>query len=275
MSGARAVLRPWARVGATIAFAATALIGAGRVTAEDPPPPKPPAFAELVVAHKAAVEAGDAKRQAELLNRLCDLAGKPLADPADEAAAKRREEDRKTARGLCRKSLSAREQEVVVAALTGYGTLRISGSSADLRPFADAELGAKKPLPVRLAAIEAWAVIHDQGAHATLLEHIRLPHTDQEKKSLAVASARGLAEWKALPKGGARYEMLRDFMQTFDTILVTSSSVATAAGWDWWQLLQPVMTKSFNEITKAGAANHAACVEWWRENRRKVQSGNA
>jgi hypothetical protein len=147
-------------------------------------------FAHLVELHKAAIEAKDALEAAKLLTALCQSAVKGAADAEDPVAVKFAEEDKKTARTLCRKALLSRELAVILAALNGYGALAIPGSSVDIKPYADVQLSEKRPLKVRLAAIAAWATIHDQGTHETLIGHIRLPSSDKDRQDLAVAAAR-------------------------------------------------------------------------------------
>ena len=195
-----------------------------------------------------------------------------MVDPTDAAATKALADVRKTAHEILRKALATRDFEVVLAALDGYATLRIPGSSADLKPFADRQLSEKRPPPVRLAAVGAWAAIHDPGTHGTLLEHVRLPQTDQDKADLALAAARGLASYQPA-KGGPRYEMLRDFVQTFDAIYNSTTYVGSSARSHWFTMLAPTMVNTFNALTQAGVHGYPGVVEWWRDNRRKVQAG--
>ena len=70
------------------------------------------------------------------------------------------------------------------------------------------------------------------------------------------------------------YDLLRDFMQTYDTIHDSAYTLASAASADWWNMLHPVMTGTFNALTGAGAKDHTACAAWWRDHRKKVQAGN-
>jgi hypothetical protein len=253
--------------------------GARSGAADDPPPAAPaapveapPTFAELVAAHKAAVESRDRPEQMRLLRALAAEAAKAVADPLDEAAETAVRERRKAAHAILRRALTTRDFEVVIAAIDGYAILRLPGSSADLRPFAERQASEKRPPPVRLAAVGAWAAIHDPGTHGTLLEHIRLPQTEPDKADLALAAARGLASYEPA-RGAARYEFLRDFLQTFDAILNTTSYVASPTKTEWFALLAPEMLRTFNAHTHAGVRTHAGAVAWWRDNRRKVQAG--
>jgi hypothetical protein len=239
---------------------------------EEPAAPPPPVFAHLVELHKDAVDAKDDAEAAKLLTALCQSAVKGAADAEDPVAVKFAEEDKKTARTLCRKALLSRELAVILAALNGYGTLAIPGSSVEIKQFADVQLSEKRPLKVRLAAITAWAAIHDQGTHETLIGHIRLPSTEQDRQDLAVAAAKGLAKYRVLPKGGPRYTFIREFMQAFDA-LYNSTFYFSAGAMDWWGLIHPHLLATFNTLVNTKARNYQACVDWWRDNRRKVQAG--
>ena len=241
---------------------------------EEPAVPPPPVFAHLVELHKAAIEAKDATEAAKLLTALCQSAVKGATEAADPVAVKFAEEDKKTARALCRKALLSRELALLLAALNGYGTLAIPGSSADIKPYADVQLSEKRPQKVRLAAIAAWATIHDQGTHETLIGYVRLPSADREKQDLGVAAARGLAKYRALPKGGPRYTFIREFMQAFDALYNSQTMFMSADAAQWWGLLHPHMLDTFNTLVNTKARNYQACVDWWRDNRRKVQAGN-
>jgi hypothetical protein len=255
------------------AFALAAFPGPRPGIADDQPLAPPAKFSELVTQYTTAQGAGDLKAQARVLGELCETAAKAVADPKDPAALEAVAEDKKTARMFCRKALTSRDKDLLIAALAGYGKLALPGSSAELKQFADSQLSEKRPLPVRLAAVSAWAAIHDPGSHPILLDYIKLPSRDENKQALAVSAARGLAEFRGLAKGSARFEFLRDYMQIFDGIYNSGILLASADSATWWGLLHPVMVESFNLITRASVSNHAAAVEWWRANRRKVQAG--
>ncbi len=196
-----------------------------------------------------------------------------MADPKDPAALRIVNEDKATARGLCRLALASRDNDLVVAAMGGYAALAIPGSSNDLRNFADARLAKRRPQMVRLAALSAWGAIHDPGTHDVLLEHIRLPSKESDRQDLAMRAARGLGLYRNLPKGGPRYEFLRDFVQMFDGIYNSSVLFASADASHWWGLLHPLMVESFNSLTGAGRRYYPDVVEWWRDHRRAIQAG--
>ncbi len=126
---------------------------------------------------------------------------------------------------------------------------------------------------MRLAAIAAWAAIHDQGTHETLFGHIRLPSTERDRQDLAVAAAKGLAKYSVLPKGGPRYTFIREFMQAFDA-LYDSTFYFSAGAMEWWGLVHPHMLNTFNTLVNTKVRTYQGCVDWWRDNRRKVQAGN-
>jgi hypothetical protein len=256
-----------------VLLALTLGLAGSRVAADDPPEKPPPSFAEVAALYAAAVAAANVPDQVRHLVDLCETAAKAAPDPKDAAAVLAADENRKTARALCKKALAAKDRDLLVAALKGYGKLALSGSSGDLRSFADQRLSERRPHAVRMAAVAAWAAIHDAGTHAVLIEHMRLPSREEEKQELAVAAARGLGQYRGLAKGAARYEMLKDTMQLFDALYNSQIMMASADAAQWWGLLHPALVESFNALTRATVKDHAGAVAWWRENRRKVQAG--
>jgi hypothetical protein len=200
--------------------------------------------------------------------RMIAITLEPLA--ASAAAEKQRE----WARGILRANLSHPDEAVRVAAARAYGTLAMAGSSKDLRKVIDRRGANREAHAVRLAAIESWGRIHDAGTYRELLDHIRVPSHRAERRELALAAVRALARYQGLDRR-PRYELLREYMKTFDHVYGSAVGSFSASAEAWWGALSGAMVETFARLTGRPFASHRDCSEWWRENRRRVRAGRA
>jgi hypothetical protein len=219
-----------------------------------------PAFDELVAAYEEAAKAKSSDEQVRLLGEIAKRAG---------------ESDRQKARSVLRGALGDRKLVVILAALDGYGTLAIPGSAADLRPYANRQAGAQRPHDVRLGAVAAWGLIHDPGTHPLLLDHVRLPRPEPEALQLALAALRALSEFRHVPPGVHRYELLD---RTLITFLMLRDAAAGIGGvsleaTEWYASLRSAMLATWSHLTGETATSLTAAQAWWRANRRAIQAG--
>lgn len=216
-------------------------------------------------AREAYHEAAASKDKQKLAAAIPDLA----RAAADGGAPLPKEDARK----ILRKHLRTHDALVLDAALRGYGILALRKSSQDLKPLVLRRLNERRPQKIKIAALQAWASIHDPGTHADLLEYIRVPSHLKEQRELAAVAARCLGAYKEIPKKH-RYELLKDLMHTFDGIQRAGSGTVmpSAAAAEWLAALSGPMVGSFNALTGQKCATYHECVRWWKKNKRKLKA---
>lgn len=182
--------------------------------------------------------------------------------------------DKRWVRRALKRSLKCNALEVRIAAIRGYGTLAMPGTSRDLRRFVDRKKNKREDLELRLAAIHAWGSIHDKGTHRLLLAYIKVPSHLRDRCVMAQAAAEALMGYRAVT-GRARYDFLRDFMATFDHIYGSSTGMIhySRAAVDWFGALHNRMVATFNTLTGQSCVTYRECWTWWKANHRRVKAG--
>ncbi len=249
-----------------------ACLGVRAAEAEDPP-----TFAELVAAYEAADKLNDVETRVLLLPQLCRVAAEATFDEKDDAARRRVEGDRKKAHSLCRKAIVHPRRVLILAGLDGYGILALPGTSDDLKNHAGRQASERRPQEVRLAAIRAWGRIHDPGTHVLLIDHLRLPSRQPDAAERALAAVEALKDFRHVPRGLKRFDLLRDVMLLFEALRDASGAntgfVVSADSTLWYGLLETHLVVLFNVLTEQGHLGYAQCLAWWRSNRHEVRAG--
>lgn len=235
-----------------------------------------PTFAELVAAYEEADKAQQSEEQARLLGLIAQRAAQAQAAPDDKEAQKAVEADRKTARQVLRRALEDRYRVVILAALEGYGTLALPGSAVDLRRFANRQASEHRPQAVRLAAIAAWGRIHDPGTHPLLLDYVRLPRPEAEAVELALAALSALADFRDVPRGVHRYELLDGTMSRFLTLRDEAAGIGgvSVVATEWYASLRAGMLAAWSRLTGETTPSLTAAQRWWNDHKRAVLLGN-
>jgi hypothetical protein len=193
-----------------------------------------------------------------------------VTELARAGAAASSKNDKIHVRQRLKRCLSHPDLRVRVAAARAYGLLALPRSSRDLRSIV--EHAEDHPIELVEAAFDAWARIHDPGTYEVLLDYIKVPSHEEQRRALAKAAAQAMPGFMGL-SGRARYEMLRELMQTFD--FVYRSATTGRAGLRWWMLLSPELVAAFNELTALRLHTYKECWTWWQRYHRRVKAGRA
>lgn len=234
--------------------------------AKDPKPKRPPKpLAEAMLEFERALEAKAPKRLAESIREL-----------ARSGAAATEKRDKTAVRQKLKRCLAHKTAIVGLAAVRGYGVLAMRRSSRDLRAMIDRRNAKRYSHELVKAALAAWGRIHDPGTHKELLDYIKVPSHKKERRELAKVAASAMAGYKAL-SGSRRYDMLRDFMQTFNHIYGAGTGMVypSVAAADWWGAVAPSMVESFNALTALKLGSYKECWTWWKKNHRRVKARKA
>jgi hypothetical protein len=232
---------------------------------------------QMFAAYEEADKANDVEARVRLLPLICRRVAETTFDPKDDAARREVEGFRKKARALCQRAIVHPRRALILAGLEGYGLLALPGSSQDLRHHARRQDSERRPQEVRVAAIAAWGAIHDTGTHDVLLDHLRLPSTEEEAQERALAAVTALRRYRAVPRGLPRFELLRDIMLLFtalrDASGLNTGFVTSAASSHWYAVLEAPLVVLWNHLTDQGFLGFAQCAAWWRDNRQEVRAG--
>ena len=234
----------------------------------------PAAAAQVVQQDKALPESLRALEQAQKQKQEGRIRG-CIEQLVRSAKGAKKKKDKAAVRRRLKCCLNSRWSiEIQLAAVRGYGELKMRRSSHDLRKLLDRRKAKRRPPEVVMAAMIAWGKISDSGSHDLLLAYIKVPASSAGKRELAKHAARALAGF-AMLTGHDRYEMLRDFMGVFRLIHDAGSGkfMASRDAGAWWAALECEMVESFNMLTGESCKTYAECWSWWQKNKRRVKAG--
>ncbi len=233
--------------------------GAVAVAQERRPPPTP--FPRAKSDFEAAFAGTDAAR---LARAVAELARAGLISDAKA--------EKQYTRAALKRCLKRKEAEVRIAAVKGYGTLRLPKSVRDLKPLLSQSAKGRVPHELALVVVETWGALTEPGTHKELLAIAKKPAEGKKRRELGYEAARALRNYKVLPPR-KRFEVLSALVIVFDQLFAIQQRRPEEDSPDrrWFAAVEPGMVEAFNALAGSRCEEYYECYDWWQQNRRKLK----